>query len=111
MAVNKSKRNSSNASATKWFVTAASIAAMLGGWVALSSQPSLEVDTAAIILENDLGLEPVPTLVPAPVQAAESRQDVSVLNDSSSTVQTKSPALRSVTAPRPAPVTVTSSSR
>ncbi len=107
MAAKKSKRSPSGAPATKWFITAASIAAMLGGWVAFSSQPADGVDPATKILEADLGLEPIPTLVPAPA----SRQNAIRSDDSSSNSQTSLPTLRSVTAPRPAPITVTRSSR
>lgn len=107
MAAKKSKRSPSGASVTKWFITSASIAAVIGGWVAFSSQPADGVDPATKILETNLGLEPIPTLVPTPTN----QQNAILTDDSSKNSQTNLPTLRSVTAPRPAPVTITRSSR
>jgi len=107
MTAKKPKRSPSGAPATKWFITAASVAAMLGGWVAFSSQPSSGDNSASQILELNLDLEPIPTVVPAP----SSRQNALWSDDASKNTQTNLPMLRSVTAPRPAPITITRSSR
>ena len=108
MTTKKSKRTISGAPVTKWFVTAASVAAMLGGWVVFSSQPAInEADLASQTLTAELGLEPIPTLVPAP----DDRQRITLSDDKNNDVQTNLPTLRSVSAPQPRPITVTRSSR
>jgi hypothetical protein len=107
MTTQKSKRVPSGAPATKWFITAASVAAMLGGWVAFSSQPATnEADIATQILATNLRLEPIPTLVPAPT----GRQKAILTSDTAGNAQTSLPTLRSVSAPQPRPITVTRSS-
>ena len=110
MTTKKSKRASSGAGTSKWFITAASVAAMLGGWAALSAQPANGADPATQILTVNLGLEPIPTVVPAPVI----RQNLVQEDSQPAQQQVDLPVLRSVTlpaAPRPRAVTVTRSSR
>lgn len=108
MTTKGSKRSNSGAAVTKWFITAASVAAMLGGWAVFSSEPpASKTDLASQTLEFELGLEPIPTLVPF----GEVRQNNILTEEKNSNVQTSSPTLRSVSAPQPKPVTVTRSSR
>jgi len=107
MTTKKSRRTNSGAAVTKWFVTAASVAAMLGGWAVFSSQPATsEANVASQTLATELGLEPIPTLVPAP----DDRQRTTLSNDNNE-VQTNLSTLRTVSTPQQRPITVTRSSR
>jgi len=98
----------SGATVTKWFISAASVAAMLGGWAVFSSEPpTTKTDLASQTLEIGLGLEPIPTVVPAP----DDRQSVILNNNDNTNSSPNLSTLRSVSAPQPKPVTVTRSSR
>jgi hypothetical protein len=104
------KRHPSKTSAAKLFITTSSVAAVLGGWVAFTSQtPSTTNPTETF--EASFNLDPIPTVVPHPLSRPEDIQPVSQPVDP----QTSSPTLRSVQVPAPAPapaaVTVTRSSR
>ena len=108
MTTKRIKRTNSGATVTKWFITAASVAAMLGGWAVFSSEPpTSKTDLASQTMAIGLGLEPIPTLVPT----REVRQNGILSNQETTNTQTSLPTLRSVSAPQPKPVTVTRSSR
>jgi len=107
MTERKSKLAPSGAPATKWFITALSLAAVLGGWVSFTLNPGVNNEATSQSLANNLMLEPIPTVVLAPEV-----QDHVQTNQTVDQSQISQPALRSVSAPpRPAPVTVTRSSR
>jgi hypothetical protein len=104
------KRHPNNTLAVKLFITTASVAAVLGGWVAFASQTPSKTNPTETF-ETSLNLDPIPTVIPRPLSCPEDIQPVSQPVD----VQTSSPTLRSVQVPAPASapaaVTVTRSSR
>jgi hypothetical protein len=67
----KSSASAANSAGAKIFVTAASLATVVGGWAALSLQQSAENTQASVEVPDDasqvvLNLPPLPTLVPEP---------------------------------------------
>jgi hypothetical protein len=103
MTTKRSKSSRSDTSGAKWFLTAASLAGVLGGWVAFSLNPGSGSDPASQNLASNLRLDPIPTVV-----QVSGSQDRRLGSSTGSASQT---ALRSVSAPAPAPITVTRSSR
>ena len=101
MTASRSKK--SETIGAKWFLTAASLAGVLGGWIAFSLNPGTGSGDPSQNLTADVRLEPIPTVV----QVSGSQDRLSV----ASTGSTSQQALRSVSAPAPAPITVTRSSR
>jgi hypothetical protein len=87
----------------KWFLTAASLAGVLGGWVAFSLHPGTGTSGSSQDLANTQRLNPIPTVVQLSGSQVQGQR-----TSSGAGSQT---ALRSVTAPAPAPITVTRSSR
>jgi hypothetical protein len=103
----KTKRASSGVPATKWLITAASVAGVLGGWAAFSLQSTSSLDPTSRDLATSLQLAPVPTVVQAPGTG----QDQIIPGSLSAASSSNQTTLRSVTAVRPAPITITRSSR
>jgi hypothetical protein len=106
----------SGAPGVKMLITAASLAATLGGWAVfaytearpITSQPQPAVIALASRASvTALNLPPMPTLVPLPDPSAIAAGSQS----SAAPAAPPAPTLRVVSAPPPAPVTLTQSSR
>lgn len=115
MTMNNRPQQRQHMQTTKLVISAAALAATIGGWAVLSTQPAPGVvgtsDVAVVSPPPDWLLMPpsIPTL--QPVVGTISEVQVPIAPAPVSTAP--APALREVTVPpaRPAPVTVTQSSR
>jgi hypothetical protein len=88
-----SKRPPSNTPVVKQFITTASVIAVLGGWVAFSSQPPAPTANTSQSIETSLSLAPIPTVIPRPFGRQNYIQsDSQPVNSSQSSL----PELRSV---------------
>jgi len=111
----KRKSHHSSAPGAKVLITAASIAAVLGGWAGLTIQHnqgggSLQVTNATFPGEVLTNLPPLPTLIPQPSGLTVNSTQVLAQNSTLLNNSQPFPALRAVQAP-PQPLAITRSSR
>lgn len=105
--INTAKRPPHSVPSVKLLITAASVAATLGGWAAFSTPAPTNQDTTAQPIEVSMNLAPIPTILPKPFDQAGT---IRVFNQPTNQ-QPSILTLRSVNPQPPSPVTVTRSSR
>ena len=104
---NTAKHPPRSVPSVKLLITAASVAATLGGWAAFSIPVPTNQDTTAQSIEVGMNLAPIPTILPKPsAQGGAIRVSNHPTNQQPSIL-----TLRSVNPQPPSPVTVTRSSR
>lgn len=105
--INTSKRLPRNVPSVKLLITAASVAATLGGWAIFSLPAPTNQNITAQSIDGGMNLAPIPTILPKP-----SNQGGAIQVSNQPTGQQPSIlTLRSVNPQPPSPVTVTRSSR
>jgi hypothetical protein len=104
---NTTKHPPRSVPSVKLLITAASVAATLGGWVAFSIPAPTNQDATAQPIEVNTNLAPIPTILPKPSDQGGAIR----ISNQPTNQQPIILTLRSVNPQPPSPVTVTRSSR